>query len=216
MVKPLKKIPVKKEEGEQALIISRIVCAGEGGGSSGGKIPVKKEEGKQAVGGGSGSSGGGGDASGKKEVKKVGNFEVEKDGSLRIPQNYEYTVNKKFIDEMFSLVKEGKDGKKEIDKVSKRLRDKEKGYQYNELKKMRALHYESMLLQASKGRIDLHYGKEGAPPLPHRTVSSPLLVELVRDGGRTEGPAPRLLEAEMVLGGNHSGSGRENDKVCGA
>ena len=151
MVKPIKKIPVKKEEGEQA--------GGGGGGSSGGKTPVKKEEGKQAGGGGDGGSRSGGDTSGK----KVGTFEVENDGSLRIPQNYQFTVDKKYIDEMFSLVKVGKDGKKEIDKVPKRLRDKEKGYQYNELKKMRALHYESMLLQASKGRIDLHYGKEGAP-----------------------------------------------------
>ena len=69
---------------------------------------VKKEEGEQAVGGGGGSCSGAGDA----PRKKVGNFEVESDGSLRIPQNYEYVVDKKFIDEMFSLVKVGEDGKK--------------------------------------------------------------------------------------------------------
>ena len=48
--------------------------------------------------------------------------------------------------------------------MPKRLRDKEKGYKYNELKKMRALHYESLLLQASKGRIEAHFGAvEGGP-----------------------------------------------------
>ena len=79
-------------------------------------------------------------------VKKEGNPTIE--GRWEIPENYECVVKKKFIDEMYGLCKPGEDGLMEAGHVSRRLRKIEEGYQHQELKKMRAAHYESMLMLA--------------------------------------------------------------------
>ena len=65
--------------------------------------------------------------------KKAGNPTIE--GPWKIPQNFECTVSRKFIEEMYGLLKEGEDGVKEIGQVAKRLRKIEQGFQHQELKK---------------------------------------------------------------------------------
>jgi hypothetical protein len=72
-------------------------------------------------GGGSGGGGGGGIA-------------------LELSPNFECCVSKEFIDEMFELFKKD-------EKIPKRLRKKELGFEYNELKKMKAMHYASALVE---------------------------------------------------------------------
>ena len=66
---------------------------------------------------------------------------------VEVPPNFECGVSQKFIDEMYGLLKVGADGKKEIGKIAKRLRKMELGFEHQELKKMRAAHYESALME---------------------------------------------------------------------
>ena len=67
---------------------------------------------------------------------------------LEVPSNFDYKVSHKFIDEMYGLLKVGAGGEKEIQKISKRLRKMELGFEHQELKKMRAMHCESALREA--------------------------------------------------------------------
>ena len=67
-------------------------------------------------------------------------------------EKFECTVSKNFIEEMYGLLKEGEDGEIEIGKVPKRLRSQEKGFQHQELKKMRHSQYEGLLMEAMQAR----------------------------------------------------------------